>query len=66
MQKQLAVLPGIRPEDNAVTERGGTGGFGNDLGAARGFGQFFIVGQEDAMAETAKASAILEGIHAFA
>ena len=47
VQEQLAITPGIGPNDNRVADGHAATGRGNDLGIPRRLGQVFVVRQRD-------------------
>jgi len=49
MQEQLAVLPAIGADDDPVADGNATRSIGDDLSAAGGFGQFFVIGKRNAI-----------------
>ena len=49
MKKQLAVLPAIGADDDAVTKGDAARGVGDDLAAARGVGELLVVRERDAI-----------------
>jgi len=49
VQEQLAITPGIGPNDNRVADGDAATGRGNDLGILRGRGQLCIVRQRNSI-----------------
>lgn len=49
MQKQFAVFPTVRPDDDAVADRHSARRLGNNLGAPRGVRELLVVGERNAI-----------------